>query len=358
MAAQKTFIDVEMLPAGHGDALLVHYGPRSKPARMLIDGGPQRTYANLLRRLLQLPVEQRHFELLVITHIDCDHIDGIVRLLQEDLPGLGITFDDVWFNGLQQLDQVADAEGALGAKEGEYLQALLQHLDLPWNKAFSGGPILARPRTPVELASGAKIRVLSPTKAKLTALLRDWDKVIRAEGFGTGDQAEILDRLKQERRLRALGSPDALGSDEASDRQSPDDALANGSSIAFTLEVGSQKVLFTGDAHTDVLIEALDAYLAVGKKLKIQALKVPHHGSRGNMSPALLDRLDCRHFLISTDGKHFGHPDAPTIEQIRAAGGKPELWFNYASPQTVPWLDPEIGEGLTVHLPEGSDFRA
>lgn len=357
MPEPKAFIEVELLPAGHGDGLLVRYGQKGQVARMLIDGGPHHTYPNLLKRLLSLPREERHFELLVITHIDCDHIDGIIRLLQEDLSGLGITFDDVWFNGAQQLNQVVSADDALGAKEGEYLQALLQHLKLPWNNAFGGGPVLARPREPFTLASGASVRVLSPTRAKLIALLQDWEEVIREAGFAKGDPAEILERLKSVRRFRALGlEPDALGS-TAPASKAPDSALANGSSIAFTLEVGRQRVLFTGDAHTSVLIEALDNQLAPGKRLKLNALKVSHHGSSGNLSPALLDRIDCRHFLFSTDGRYFGHPDSLTIEMIRNAVAKPELWFNYPTEQTARWLDPDIGQGLTVHMPEGAVFH-
>ncbi len=68
-----------------------------------------------MRRLLELPREERKLELLVITHIDCDHIDGVIRLLREDLAAHGIGFGDIWFNGTDQLNEIASADDALGS---------------------------------------------------------------------------------------------------------------------------------------------------------------------------------------------------------------------------------------------------
>ncbi len=348
----STFINVEMLPAGHGDALLVNYGTVDKPARMLIDGGPYYSYKRIMRRLLQIPKAERHFELLVITHIDADHIDGVIRLLREDLKSLGFVFDDIWFNGTDQLDAVADAEDALGAKQGEYLQALLKKKKLPWNKAFDGGPILARPKKPVTLASGAKVRVLSPTKLKLIELLRHWTDVIASEGYTTGDTAEALKRLGTDKRLNALAAElDHLGGDDEQDDASADKSLANGSSIAFVLEVGRRKVLFSGDAHHDVLVASIDDYITAPKKLKLQAFKVPHHGSSANMSTALLDRIDCKNFLISTNGSYFEHPSKMCIQQIVDNTDGCHLWFNYATEHNGMWLAED--EGYESHYPIG-----
>lgn len=359
MAPPKAYIEVEMLAAGHGDALLVRYGNNGKVGRILIDGGPARTYENVLARLLALPRDERHFELLVVTHIDSDHIDGIVRLLQEDLKGLGITFDDVWFNGAAQIDQVLNAVDALGAAQGEYLQALIEELGLPWNAAFGGKPVLARPTKPVTLAAGGSVRIFSPSRARLIALLTDWQKIIEAEGYATGTRADVLERLRNDRRLRALGAePDALGDDAAPGAdQTPDRTLANGSSIAFTLEVGRKRVLFTGDAHTDALMEGLDAYLAPGKRLALNAVKMPHHGSNGNWSAELLGRIDCQHFLLSSDGKYYGHPGNLTIETLISGVDRPHLWFNYATAQTTQWLDPDLAEGAIVHFPSAITYR-
>ena len=84
-------LNLEMLPAAHGDCLWIEYGDGKQTRRILIDGGPAHTYPALRARILHLPPDARRFELLVITHIDGDHIEGIVRLLQ-DAESLRCTF--------------------------------------------------------------------------------------------------------------------------------------------------------------------------------------------------------------------------------------------------------------------------
>lgn len=364
MPAAQTSIEIRMLPAGHGDALLVRYRNGDRVGRLLIDGGPTASYRDVLAGILALPREERAFEALVVTHIDSDHIDGIIRLLQEDLAGLGISFGDVWFNGAKQLDQVLAAEDTLGAVHGEYLQALIDHLGLPWNEAFGGGPILGRPHETVRLPAGAKVRVLGPSRDRLLALLHDWQKTVADAEYTTGDTPTLLKRLK-ESRLRPLGVGSGALDEEPDDtlggggqrEQGPDDTPANGSSIVFVLEVGRKKVLFTGDAHTQALRDGLDAALEGGARLKLDAVKMPHHGSRGNWSADLLDRIDCRDFLFSSNGKHYDHPHVEPILTLIEGVATPRLWFNYATKQTTVWLKHDADGKAIVHLPSGIAFR-
>src|SRR5436853_4823327 len=93
---------IEMLQAGHGDCLWIEYGDPASPRRVLVDGGATGTYKRALRpRLLALPEEARRFELVVVTHIDADHIAGILDLLAD--PEIGFSAHDLWFNGYRHL---------------------------------------------------------------------------------------------------------------------------------------------------------------------------------------------------------------------------------------------------------------
>ncbi len=77
-------LSIELLPAAHGDAIWIEYGPVASVSRILIDGGPAPTYQLGLRRRIELlPQNARMLELFVVTHIDADHIDGALILLQE-----------------------------------------------------------------------------------------------------------------------------------------------------------------------------------------------------------------------------------------------------------------------------------
>ena len=89
---------IEMLPAAHGDCLWIEYGTGRQVHRILIDGGPAHTYPQLRERILHLPASDRCFDLLVVTHIDADHIEGIIRLLR-DAQALSCRFQRIWFNG-------------------------------------------------------------------------------------------------------------------------------------------------------------------------------------------------------------------------------------------------------------------
>ena len=93
---------IEMFPACEGDCLIVTYGQPGTPKRILIDGGRVATYADLRAHLVGLPQDQRRFELLIITHVDRDHIEGMLKLFAD--PNLPVTFGEVWFNAYHHLN--------------------------------------------------------------------------------------------------------------------------------------------------------------------------------------------------------------------------------------------------------------
>jgi beta-lactamase superfamily II metal-dependent hydrolase len=50
----------------------------------------------------------------------------------------------------------------------------------------------------------------------------------------------------------------------------------------------------------------------------VQLLKLPHHGSRQNITDQLLDLIDPEQILICTDGSQYGHPDEDALEKVRS----------------------------------------
>ena len=204
-------IAIQMLPAAHGDALWIEYGSGRNIKRILIDGGPARSYElGLQRRLAQLPEDTRDFELVVITHIDADHIDGIIILLQEKKKtGLKFQTKEVWFNGWAQLPKL-DTE-TYAPIQGEFLGALLgqdSKLRGVWNKRFKKGAVMVSDKKPLpyfELEGGAKITLLGPTTSELKRLRARWVSAIR--DFTPGDVTEAERRLKERRDYRPPATP-------------------------------------------------------------------------------------------------------------------------------------------------------
>ena len=168
----KKFFNVEMLPAKHGDALLVEYGA-TRTRRLLIDGGPLGAWDQVEKRLSAIPAGDQSVELLVVTHVDTDHIEGIIRLLampEQDWP---IHVEEVWFNGWRHIEE-ADT---LGGREGEFMSALIHHrLGERWNTSFDGNAVLCGEAEDeqIEMEGGMKLTIVSPSAEALAALRDDW----------------------------------------------------------------------------------------------------------------------------------------------------------------------------------------
>lgn len=366
---------IEMLPAAHGDCLWIEYGSGADVHRLLIDGGPAHTYPLLRERILHLPPDDRNFELLVVTHIDSDHIDGIVRLLR-DAEVLQCRFKRIWFNGRAQLDKVPDRAGLdLGPEQGEYLSLLIDDYDQrtgdgAWNRDFPG-EFIAVPQPDEDLPviealpGDLKLTLLSPTHKRLLELKDDWDTALREANIESGDERRLRRRLEESRTLRPMGDvlgdddiePDlsefpadddsdaseSLGDELGGDRSfGGDDSSANGSSIALLAEYDGERFLLAGDAWPTVLEASIDRLVGANKKLPLTAFKLPHHGSVGNVTESLLAHISCKHYLVSTSGAQFRHPHEEAVELLLSnhnGRGKPRLHFNYRTITTEKWTD-------------------
>src|SRR5918992_2800898 len=94
---------LEALEARHGDSLVLHYGDAEDPRIIVIDGGPGGVWNNSLRpRLEQLKAERSpdaplELEMVMVSHIDDDHINGILdltnHLLEQEADGDEPSYD-------------------------------------------------------------------------------------------------------------------------------------------------------------------------------------------------------------------------------------------------------------------------
>lgn len=321
---------LDMLPARHGDCLWLEYGDPARPFRVLIDGGTVSTWRRLKARIDALPVDDRRFELLIVSHIDADHIGGALKLLAR--PPAGLSIGDVWFNGFRHLPT-----DELGVRQAEKLSRELIPGRFPWNGAFGGEAAVvpdAGPLPSKALAGGLELILLSPGVEQLTRLQPVWEK----------ERA----KLGIEEREKPREEPDDLlgeGLDVAALAAAPfqeDTAEANGSSLAVLVRYEGRALLLGADAFPGVLAAAVDRLLIAegDSQLRLEAFKVCHHGSRSNTSRQLLQKLDCRHYLISTDGSLYHHPDREAIARLLVHGGSDKtLHFNYRTERNEIWDD-------------------
>ena len=162
---------IDLLPAEYGDAIWIEYGRLRRRHRLLIDCGTSAVYPRLRERILALRESDRHFELLVITHVDVDHIGGALDLLRQQQE-LGVTFGEIWFNGYVHLTPGGvvprpEAEDILGPLQGEALTELIvANGAAKWNAAVQGGALVVPESGPLQvlrqLPGGMKLTLLSP----------------------------------------------------------------------------------------------------------------------------------------------------------------------------------------------------
>jgi hypothetical protein len=109
----------------------------------------------------------------------------------------------------------------------------------------------------------------------------------------------------------------------------PDRAKPNGASIALIAEYDRKRVLLAGDTPAKPILNAFDRLDA--PKQRFDAVKVSHHGSRGNTNLELCQRISCNNWLISTNGAKFHHPNPECLARIVVSQSNPVLYFNYYS---------------------------
>ncbi|MGA7239916.1 MAG: hypothetical protein WBY44_29820 [Bryobacteraceae bacterium] len=347
---------IEMLPAFDGDCLWLEYGSADDPKRVLIDGGTLKTATALRTRIEEIkPPDRRKFELLIVTHVDSDHIAGVLKLLQD--PPEGLSIKEAWFNAYPQL-----APGMLGPKEGEFLAVHFEAEERKragyWNGSFGGracGTAAEGVLPTFALDGDFKITVLGPGPAALAKLRKDWESVV-AEYFTPGDVKAATEALKKDKRYRPgyLGGPDvkALADSEFKQDASP----ANGSSIIVLAEYEKHRCLFAADTFPSTVVAALRRLPDSNtRRINLSLVKVPHHGSMNNNSNDLYKMLDCPKYLISTNGDRHEHPHPEGVARILAnKRGHADLYFNYRTDFNRIWADAQACKDFdyTAHFPE------
>ena len=342
--------------ARKGDCLLVHYGTKAKPRLMLIDGGPGDVYKPQLRpRLLQLR-KQRHLDdadpltvdLMMVSHVDDDHIRGLIDLTREEIEKsdahqpVMLNVLDFWHNSfdaiightpkeltaaitqqfgaaaaggaglddvaLQAVEEESDEEADVlrsglqvlaSIEQGFRLRQNADRLGYPRNAEFGGDLVMAaKTAPPIDLDGSLTLTVVGPMKPELKKLQEKHQKWLK--------------------EMKAKGTPVS-----AALAAYVDPSVPNLSSIVVVAEVSGKRMLLTGDARGDKILEGLELVGLVkkGGTLEVDLLKVPHHGSSNNLDADFFERIVARHYVFSGNGEH-GNPERESLEMLFDARGK------------------------------------
>jgi beta-lactamase superfamily II metal-dependent hydrolase len=324
--------------AREGDCLILHYGSMTDPGLVLIDGGPANVYKPHLRpRLIEIK-QQRNLaedkplpiDLLMVSHIDDDHINGVLELTRELVTAKDSqkplpfkirnfwhnTFDDIIGNssdelraavtasfGAASLSGEPDSEGLepTAAKvlasvgQGLRLRDDARALNLPINSSFNEKLIKA-PHTSknVDMGKGLKFIVAGPLEPELLALQKEHATFMKK-------------KLEEKKKKEALAS-------------FTDTSIPNLSSLVLLAQAGKKpkkRILLTGDARGDKILAGLElvGLLKKGGTIHVDILKMPHHGSDRNLDPVFFERITADHYVFSGNGD-YGNPERATLQWL------------------------------------------
>lgn len=359
-------IRIKAFPALNGDSILLDLSD----SLFLIDGGYINTFDEyLLDELKRVSKEGKRISHLIVTHIDGDHISGIVRLLEKNKNNKIVVIENIWHNSyrhikdlsdtfkLKNLDgktdlevlskksylkEVIDGKHKISAEQGSALGALILKGKYKWNSEFSGKAVSIDNLDTIFIDDKTIIRILSPNNQKLSKLKRLWRKELYKKGYNISednsnydDAFEFLIAQEKEQKvfLKKDISSGEIDVEVLSNIEIMEDiSITNGSSISFVIERDNKKLLFLADSHPSLILENLKVhYSAEEFPIEFDIIKLSHHGSISNTSKELLDNIDSKNWIISTDGSKFGHPDIETIARIinRKTAFIRNLYFNY-----------------------------
>ncbi len=309
-------LKLNVVQAEYGDCLVLRYGSEAQPGYLLVDGGPSETYPHHLKPVLeQIGSSGGCLDLMVLSHVDNDHIIGLLEMMadmakrrEKSQPEL-LPVRGLWHNSFERtmggnrglvarMDSGLAGAGAsfanaaavtFGISEGNKLLTAARQLNIPINPHTGGGTITTEALPKPVVLQDLKIWVLGPTPQNLAQLQEKWlawlDTYQKRAPFASGVEAEKLDR-----------------------------SVPNLSSIMLLAQSGRRKILLTGDATSDDVLEGLKTLKLMPKSgvFKVDVLKLPHHGSARNVRKAFFNSVQAKIYVISANGRD-GNPDLATL---------------------------------------------
>lgn len=344
-------IRIKMFPAKNGDSFLIQTGTMHN-GFILIDGGYSSTFTNYIKpELMELNKQNYKLGLAVNTHIDEDHIKGIIKFVQDN--GVSthtnvIPIENFWHNSLRSITDTINppsqyskpdkellaqistmgysnhdtGDSEISARQGSSLAKCLVQYKYNWNSGEGYQSINTQTMPTFSLKDNEEvvIKVLSPTPDALEQLRDKWKKDLKKLGFAGNalnqefdDGFEFLLSKDQDNTTSNLISSSEK---ELEDIYIPDTSITNRSSISIIIEHEGKRLLFLGDSWSEDIESSLTALYGDDKQIIFDAIKVSHHGSLNNTSPSLLSLVDSPLYFISTNGKKHNHPDMPLMKAI------------------------------------------
>lgn len=348
---------VKFFNAKNGDAIHLITDAQKN---IVLDMGYPETYSNYIKKhIMEIINDNQKVDLLVISHIDQDHIGGAISFLRdiskneydrkivneiwhnsyrhlnlsqvknignEDYRVLRTLKENFEAENRKELTSVGDKE--ISAKQGSTLAGLIYKLGISWNETFEGRPISGIRKASL---GGLNITILTPNLTIFEKLKRFWrnELLSRKFDFQFGEDELFDDAYEFYLLNEAVIENDVttnISSDTADKFQdllesgvnkkvAGDKSITNASSISLIIEEDGKRVLLTADANDDDLFDALKSLSNKGVSMEFDLIKLSHHGAVKN-NIKWLSIVTAKYYVISTDSSKHNHPDIGSIVNI------------------------------------------
>lgn len=350
---------VDFLKANNGDSILISFQDNEKIKRnILIDGGMPQTYFNssqndygeLHKIIEEIKCKKEKIDLLILTHIDEDHIGGILKWFELDKEAHQL-INKVWFNSGRTIAKYFNekenedlnvylnlfSSTETSVRQGKTFEDYIDKNNI-WDKEIIKCGKIAD-------FNGVKIEILSPNELLLEKLLKEHKK-LKNNYFTVGKSKDWSTNIE-----------DFIFEENENFKFEKDNSVTNGSSIAFLLTKDEKKFLFLGDSHPDIILDSL-ARLGYNKSnpLKVELLKISHHGSCKNTNRDLLEAIDTNNYIISTSSESHNHPDKRTLSRIINKNPNAIIYFNYDEVRRTIFSKKDFQDYQDLQIKETSEY--
>jgi beta-lactamase superfamily II metal-dependent hydrolase len=292
--------EIEFLAVGSssrpGDAIIVRYGDPSAYELMVVDGGTTETGETMVAHLKEQFGDHVWLRHVALTHSDADHASGL-RVLLRDIPVVNLWLHIPWNHAAESRSLFADKSFT----DDTLREAIRQEYDIISDICDLA---VAKGCNVLYAFAGAVIgpfQVLSPSRYAYVHLLPQFDKTpepdrdelqVRSMWLGKMQRASLFSSLFESLTAKLQNWVNETWAYERL-RDGGVTSASNESSLVLCGDFGEcGRALLTGDAGFQALSWAASYAESIGIPLRDFAIvQIPHHGSRRNVGPTILNRL-------------------------------------------------------------------
>lgn len=281
--------EIDFLPVGKGersgDAICVRYGTPGNYKVMVYDGGTKESGQRLVDHIRQ-HYGTDHVDYVVCSHPDADHASGLSVVL-ENLTVGELWMHRPWEHSAVIRDYFKDgritdeslAERLKDKMAAAYaLEELAEEKGIPLYEPFKG-------------ASVGPFHVMSPEKDwYVHTLIPDFAKSPEKKQAAATSES-IFSGMYASAKQMLANVAESWGFETL--REDVTTSAENESSVVLYAVIAERGILLTGDAGIQALgnTAAYAEFHGISLPDSLKFVQVPHHGSRNNVSPSVLDRL-------------------------------------------------------------------